>query len=109
MERMSMYVNILKSALAQWPVDSSELSLVEYAVSRRVEMLDVGLLGRDAAYELLTAEVAYDRALIKVCEANNVTANAGSFAYPQRERDRLERELADVGIDLTELSRRLVS
>ena len=55
----------------------------------------------------MVAEIGYDRALIKLCESNDITVMATSFAFPKKERARLERELAGAGIDLAALDRPL--
>jgi hypothetical protein len=103
---MSMYVDILSSALDTWVGELTGSALVDYALGCRAEMVGGGPHHGDTAYSSLAAEIAYDRALIKLCEAHNVTVRATSFAYPSQERARLERQLAAAGIDLAARARR---
>jgi len=103
---MSMYVDILSSALDSWIDELTGFALVDYVLDRRAEMLRTGPHNGYTAYSSLAADVAYDRALIKLCELNYVTVTPTSFAFPSRERARLERELAAAGIDLARLARR---
>jgi len=103
---MSMYVDILSCALDTWIEELTGSALIDHALSRRAEMLGVGPRRGDTAYSSLAAEIAYDRALIRLCEANDVPVMAASFAYPRDERARLEGELATAGVDLAALARR---
>ena len=103
---MSMYVDILSSALDIWVDELAGPALIDYAMSCRAEMLGAGPHCGATAYSSLAAEIAYDRALIKLCETIGVTVMATSFAYPREERARLERSLANSGIDLPALARR---
>jgi hypothetical protein len=102
---MSMYVDILSSALDTWVDGLTGPALIDYALVCRAEMLAAGPHHGDTAYSTLSAEIAYDRALIKLCESNGVAVVATSFAFPRQERTRLERDLATAGIDLAELAR----
>jgi hypothetical protein len=102
---MSMYVDILSSALDKWVDELTGDSLVDYALNCRAEMLGVGPHHGDTAYSSLASEIAYDRALIKLCETNDVAVTSTSFAFPRQERARLEHELAMAGIDLPALAR----
>jgi len=106
MVTMSMYVDILSSALDTWVDELAGSALVEYVLACRAEMLEIDPRYGETAYSSLAAEVAYDRALIKLCEMNYVTVTATDFAFPSQERARLERKLATVGIDLVGLARR---
>jgi hypothetical protein len=103
---VSMYADILSSALDTWVDELSGRALIDYALSCRAEALAVGPHRGDTAYSCLAAEIAYDRVLIKLCETNNVPVMAASFAYPREERARLEAELAIAGVDLAALGRR---
>jgi len=106
MRLVSMYVDILSSALDSWADELTGTALVDYALCCRAEMLGVGPHHGDTAYSSLAAEVAYDRALIKLCETNGMLVEATSFAFPRQERARLEHELAAAGIDMAALARR---
>jgi hypothetical protein len=102
---MSMYVDILSSALDTWVDELTGAALVGYALCCRAEMLDARPHLGATAYSSLAAEIAYDRALIKLCESNDVAVTATNFTFPKQERVRLERELAIAGIDLAALAR----
>jgi hypothetical protein len=103
---MSMYVDILCSALDSWVDKLTGSALVDYVLVCRADMLSTSPTNGDTAYSSLAAEVTYDRALIKLCEMNYVTVTATNFAFPRQERIRLERKLVTVGIDLVALARR---
>ncbi len=103
---MSMYVDILSSALDDWVDDLSGPALVEYALGRRIEMLEAGPPHGETAYASLAYEIAYDRCLIKLCEKHAIDVTPTNFTIPKLERSRLEGELTKVGIDLAELARR---
>jgi hypothetical protein len=101
-----MYVDILSSALDSWVDGLTGTALVDYALCCRAEMLGIPARRGGTSYSILAEEIAYDRALIKLCETNDVAVEATSFAFPRRERARLERDLATAGIDLDALARR---
>jgi hypothetical protein len=105
MKTMSMYVDILSSALDRWVDRLDGRDLVEYSLGCRAEMLKSGPHRGDSSYAVLASEIAYDRALIKLCELHQVQVTATSFAYRKEERARLERELAAAGTDLAALAR----
>jgi hypothetical protein len=105
---MNMYTHLLSSVFDDWVDALSGETLIDYALICRAETL--GPLSQDArgstsAYIALGAEVAYDRALIKLCVANGIEVSAEGFSHPAAERNRLERELASCGIDLADLAR----
>jgi hypothetical protein len=101
-----MYVDILSSALEGWGDELDGTALVDHALWCRAKMLGPVPNHSDSAYSSLAAEIAYDRALIKLCEAKAIPVKAASFAFPYQERARLERKLATAGIDLVALARR---
>jgi hypothetical protein len=103
---MSMYVDILSSALDTWVDELTGTALVDYALECRAEMLEVGANHGDTVYSSLAAEIAYDRALMKLCETLGMTVMVKRFANPRAERARLERELTVAGVDLPALGRR---
>ena len=96
---VSMYVDILSSALDDWVTDLAGHDLVSYAVLCRQEMRSVAPRGV-SAYSALASEIAYDRALIALCTERGIDAHATSFNYPSSERRRLEVLLAQDGVDL---------
>jgi hypothetical protein len=97
---VSMYVDILSTALDEWVTSLSGPDLIEYAVVCQRELLAATQSGGGSAYSALAAEVAYDRALIALCAERGIDAHAASFAYPGVERRRIETLLALDGVDL---------
>jgi hypothetical protein len=102
----SMYVALLFSALEDWDEDLSDDALVEYVLACRVEMLSALPRRGESTYSALACEIAYDRALIKLCEAHDLEVVAANFAHPKEERAHLEHELGAAGFDLKTLARR---
>lgn len=98
-----MYTHLLSSVFEDWVDELTGTSLVDYALICRVEMLSPRPPG--SASIALAAEIAYDRALIKLCTSQQIPVDVAAFARPRSERERLERELAAVGVDLVALSR----
>jgi hypothetical protein len=105
MQGMSMYVDVLSSALDGWADEPSGSALVDYALTRRAEMAAHGRHSEHSAYAVLAAEVSYDRALVSLCTGRGIEVIRCGFAHRQEERGRLERELARAGIDLAALAR----
>lgn len=104
-----MYTHLLSSVFDDWVDALSGETLIDYALVCRAETLaplSHDAQGSTSAYIALGAEVAYDRALIKLCEANGIEVSADGFSHPAAERNRLERELATCGIDLADLAHR---
>jgi hypothetical protein len=87
------------SVFDDWVEELSGSALIDYAVVCRAEMLECPRAGASATLAL-AAEVSYDRALIKLCIANGIEADARGFSHPGAERARLERNLVAAGIDL---------
>jgi hypothetical protein len=104
--RESMYVALLFNALENWDKDLSDDELVEYVLTRRTEMLSALPRRGESTYSALASEIAYDRALIKLCEAHDLEVVAANFAHPREERDHLEHELGAAGYDLNALARK---
>lgn len=102
----SMYVALLLTALDNWDEDLSEDALVEYVLACRGEMLSALPRRGESSYSALAFEIAYDRALIKLCEAHDLEVVAANFAHPKEERAHLENELGVAGFDLNALARR---
>lgn len=108
---VNMYTHLLSSVLDDWVDAFTGDALVDYALVCRAEMLAspsrYSNSSRDwSAYSALGAEIAYDRALIKLCAANGIEVSVKGFSHPAAERARLERQLAISGIDLMDLARR---
>ena len=81
---VSMYMDILSSALDTWVDELSGRALIDYALSCRAEALAVGPHRGDTAYSCLAAEIAYDRALIKLCETNTCSCDGSELRLPPR-------------------------
>ena len=95
-----MYSHILSTALDDWVDELTGDALIDYARACRTEMLmPRGYQGMSALTSLAT-EVAYDRALLKLCEAHGITVVDLNFLRPQEDRARLEAALAEAGLDL---------
>jgi hypothetical protein len=101
----SMYADLLTNALASWDGELNAGALFDHVLACRIEMLSATPSPGDDAYLTLAKEIAYDRALIKLCAAHGIVARAVDFAHPGEERSRLERALSDHGVNLTELTR----
>jgi len=95
-----MYSLILLSALDDWVNEFTGDALIDYALVCRSEMLKPSEYQGGSALTSLAAEVAYDRALLKLCEAHGINVVNLSFLHPQEERARLEAALAMAGLDL---------
>jgi hypothetical protein len=100
MEGVNMYSHILSSALDDWVDELTGDALMDYALVCRSEMLLPRGHQGESALTSLAAEVAYDRALLKLCEAHGINVVDLSFLHPQEERARLEAALAMAGLDL---------
>lgn len=103
---MSMYVDLLSSALDEWTDDPHGEVLLDYVLVCRNEMLAAVPRRAKSAYVALASEIAYDRALIKLCSSKGIAVTPADFAHPREERDNLERALFDQGIDLATLAKR---
>ncbi len=95
---MVMYRDLLTQALDEGEEGrrSHDLLLADL-VDSRARLLATGAA---AVAEALAREVSYDGALIRLCVSLNVRATPAWFDSPERERARLERELAHRGIRL---------
>jgi hypothetical protein len=100
---MSMYVDLLSAVFTS---DRSEAAgpgeLLSLARARRAQMLTSRRHVPSSAERHLTNDVSYDCALIRLCAAVGIPAAARSFGQPLEERARLERSLAENGIDLAD-------
>ena len=105
-----MYSHLLSSVLDDWVDEFTGEALVDYALVCRAATLAsrprCSAKGMDeSACIALGAEIAYDRALIKLCAANGIQVSAEGFSHPAAERARLEHQLATHGIGLFDLAR----
>jgi len=95
-----MYAELLSSIQSD-PLDAMNGSgLVAYAIARRAALLHHIPTSEEGVYDALSEEVAYDMALMKLCERHGIEAAASGFSHPKEERARLERALTAAGIDL---------
>jgi hypothetical protein len=101
-----MYVTLLRRSLDGWSDEFNDRDLLEHALACRFETLAAVPHREGDVYNALAAEVGYDRALIKLCEAHGIATSPEHFDKPTAERRRLEAALLEDGIDLTDLSRR---
>jgi hypothetical protein len=102
---MSMYADLLSHAPVGRLEGLTDAALVAFVVVCRAEMLASQPYKGASAYDSLANEVAYDRALLKLCAANDIEVGAGDFSHPAEERHRLEHRLADAGLDLVALAK----
>jgi hypothetical protein len=96
-----MYAELLSHAMERWEGELSEEALFDYARACRLEMLSFTSASGSDAYLSLAKEIAYDRALMKLCAAHGIEVNASDFSHPSDERTRLEDSLADHGVTLS--------
>jgi hypothetical protein len=98
-----MYVDLLTRALGtgEASIRSNDLLLANL-VDSRARLRDVDGGSTNSAAESLARELSYDGALIRMCEALSVPASAARFSNPPQERQRLELELAALGVSLVE-------
>jgi len=106
-----MYTHLLSSVFDDWVDEFTDDALVDYAVVCRAEALAIGQKRSDGrigepASIALGAQIAYDRALIKLCAANGVEVSTEGFSHPDTERTRLEHELATRGVNLSGKARK---
>ncbi len=102
---MSMYTHLLGVARGQRGSGGPDTATPDaLAEARRCrEELKAGLppgLDPDAVPVVLALEIGYDVALIELATALGVTTDPSRFEQPERERARLEKELAARGVKL---------
>jgi hypothetical protein len=100
-----MYVDLLRHALRNEKSELDGATLLEHVVSCRLALLTSARASDVSAYLTLATDVAYDTALLRLCQALTLSTNISSFAHPASERHRLEHALSAIGIDLAERSR----
>ena len=100
-----MYVDILSSAMDAWVEELTGNALIEYALVCRAQLPSLPTPSGNTASRALAAEIAYDRALIRLCETHEIDVAITNFAFPESERVRIERLLAVAGVDLPALAR----
>jgi hypothetical protein len=100
MDTVSMYVDVLSNALNGWAAELAGTELLDYARSCRDAVQDTDVCGAARSLELLAAEVAYDRALVRLCELKGIAVDVSWFVHPDEARRCLEHQLAALGLDL---------
>jgi len=98
-----MYVEVLSGALETWVADLGEDDLLDYVLACLVALPSPADKAARAADAALAAQVAYDRALMKLASAYEIEVEPGRYVQPAVERHRLEAALAGRGIDLRAL------
>src|SRR6185437_397547 len=102
---MSMYVELLSAVFTSDRSGRACLGeLRARACSLRAEMLSPVRHVGSSAERHLANDLSYDCALIRLCGAVGIAATPRSFGQPLDARARLERALADAGIDLADLT-----
>jgi hypothetical protein len=100
---MSMYTHLLGAALVDRPFEAEPTRTAAVAQVRRcrddLARLPAGKTS-DAVPVVLALQIGYDVALIELASVMGIDSGPGRFEHPQRERDRLEAALSDLGLDL---------
>jgi hypothetical protein len=96
-----MYVELLSTALDDWANEMSRGALISHVRSCRDVMLNPGVYDGRSSFGLLAVEIAYDRALVRLCEECGIYVESSDFMYPHEARARLESELTLAGVDLS--------
>lgn len=97
-----MYAQLLSAVLrSDEATPCSPGELLSLARTRRHQMLTSAAHPRSAERDL-AYDVNYDCALMRLCAAEGIAASPASFGQPKVERARLERALAETGLDLVQ-------
>ena len=102
---MSMYAQLLDAAFEQRPADvevtSERDALDEVLLCRRALEEGLPLDGDpDTVPVVLALQIAHDVALLELARVLGIDTDPSRFDQPERERDRLRRELHARGISL---------
>jgi hypothetical protein len=100
MGAMTMYVDLLSSALECWVADLTDRELLRYGRSCRDALESPGVYGATTNASVLAAEVAYDRVLIRLCQLHAIEVDTQAFMFPAHARARIEAVLRAAGIFL---------
>jgi hypothetical protein len=101
---MSIYGDIVTSELFTWVEGASGDRLVDYTLACRAAMFAARSTGAEDPLGQLAAEIAYDRALIKLCAERGIEVGDTDFGSPRTIRLFLEYQLYRVGVDLHALA-----
>ena len=104
-EGMSIYADIVTNRLSTWIDTASGDRLIDYTLACRAEMFAARRTAAADPLALLAAEIAYDRALMRLCAERGIEIEASDFASPRTTRLVLENELYRVGVDLHAIAR----
>ncbi|MGH9018739.1 MAG: hypothetical protein ACRDY1_13400 [Acidimicrobiales bacterium] len=97
---MSMYVDLLSSALGGLGDGLTGLPLIDHARRCRDALTRPAAYGARRSADVLAVEIAYDRALIRLCTLHAIAVDPRAFLFPHEARERLEAELAVQGVSL---------
>jgi hypothetical protein len=98
---MAMYVQLLSAVLTADQAGSyAPGDLLARARTSRLQMLSTTDRSPLSAERDLAYDVNYDCALIRLCAVEGIATTPASFGQPGVERARLERALAETGVDL---------
>jgi hypothetical protein len=100
---MSMYTQLLDAALEQRsPREPESRSHAVEALRRCREELELGVPEHsvDIVPEVLALQIDYDVALLELAGVVGIESAPSRFEQPERERDRLQRALYDIGINV---------
>ena len=98
-----MYVTLLSGALEVWDTDLDYETLLHHVRDCRAALPSENPVVRADSTTALAAEVACDRALVCLAARHGIDVTPKNFTQPTIERDRLEREIARLGVDLKEV------
>jgi hypothetical protein len=101
---MAMYVQLLAAVLtSDGAISDAPGELLSLARTSRHQMLSPTYAGHLSVERDLANDVNYDCSLIRLCAAVGIATTPASFGQPGVERERLERALADAGLDLAQV------
>ena len=100
MDTMSMYLDVLAGSLGSWVDELTAPELVRYARACKEALESPGLYGVTTNAAILAAEIAYDRALIRLCQLHAISVDPRTFMFPASARVRIEAALRAVGVTL---------
>ncbi len=95
-----MYVTLLSGALDLWDTDLDDETLLDHVRNCRAALPSRNLGAGTYSATALSAEIAYDRALVCLAAQHGIDVTPKNFVHPRIERDRLELELVRLDIDL---------
>jgi hypothetical protein len=91
---MAIYEQLLTMALREEMIGSDVAALMQVALDHRPS------IQRATMSPTRSLRIAFDAALIRLCGACGIEADASRFDPPLIERTRVERRLALIGVDL---------